>query len=411
MVTQTWITGEPQMIRRVNRALILRLIRARGPISRTSLVRVTQLAPRTVFTIVEELIGRRLVTVGGTERTRVGRRPVLYEFNPSGYALVGAKLYAEDLQVVVTDLDARILGRASHRFRPGLGLQEGIELVCRTIDEALAAARPESGPLLGLGIAVPGLVDPEHGRVHEANSLGWEDTCLGEEIERRLKIPVWIESLAKAMAVAEYFFGSGLGISDMICINAGRGIGAGIISQNMLVRGPDNAAGEIGHIKVAQGGPICVCGKRGCLEALASTPALVERGLDLIDANKREDVRRQTASDPDRIVRILTDEAASGNQAAAALIEETGTNVGKAVAYLLHALNPATVVIGGAVAGFGEPFLRAVQQTVLRDTLNVPAARVRITLGMLGPDTAAIGAAAIVLLREGILSELTISSE
>ncbi|HOG47796.1 MAG TPA: ROK family protein [Anaerolineae bacterium] len=399
MTKRELMTGDPPMMRRLNRATVLKLIRSRGPISRTALVHSTGLAPRTVFSIVEELVGVELVRSSGIGRTRVGRRPLLYEFNPTGYALVGVEVRADEVLALVTDLDAQVLGRASGPMSSDLDRTQGLALIASTIREAWISADRRPERLLGIGVATPGLVDCDHGIVRQAVNLQWRYLALGPALGAEFNVPVWIESVAKAMALGEHLFGNARGVSDLVCMNVGGGVGAGIIMNDMLLRGPDNAAGEVGHTTVDHDGPLCSCGNRGCLEVLVATPAIACRMAMLMGP----EVEGLARASPDRVVARLAREAEAGDALALRIVDEVGGYLGIGVANLVNLVNPEAVIIGGVLASLGELLLKKVRTTVSARALGMLSNRVRILPTALGPDAGAIGGAALVLLREDIL--------
>ena len=209
---------------------------------------------------------------------------------------------------------------------------------------------------MGIGVAVPGLIDVERGVVVESRNWQWADLALRDILAREFDLPIYIEADDKALAVGEAFFGAGRGIANMVCIKVGRGLGAGIIMDRMLVRGSDNMAGEIEHMLVDRDGPLCICGNYGCLTTLVSASAIVERATKGLKLGAVSSLSERAAGQLEQIrVATIAEEAQFGDRYAMQIMEETGRYLGLAIAMLVNLLNPDRVIIGGGVLEAGSP--------------------------------------------------------
>ncbi|HIC89317.1 MAG TPA: ROK family protein [Anaerolineae bacterium] len=403
MAEQALVTGDVQLIRRLNRDAILGLIRKQGPISRTALARLVHLTPATVFSIVEELVQDGLVQKSGIGPSQGGRRPMLFEFNPRSYAVIGINIRSAQVLGVLTYLDAipQVTIARDYDLEAGANVVQLVKDVSR---ELIAASPVPLERLMGIGLAVPGLIDVERGVVVESRNWGWEELPLREILAQEIDLPIYIEEDDNALALGEGFFGAGRGISNVVCVKVGRGLGAGIIVNGGLFRGPDNAAGEISHILVDPEGPQCYCGNYGCLTRLASAPAIAERAIKGLKQGAVSSLRERVGGDLERItVAMIAEAANAGDPFARQVMEETGRYLGIAIATLVNLLNPDLVIIGGGVILAGAPLLEPIRHVVKLRTHTAPGRRVQIVPAKLGVEAPAIGAATFVMIQEGVL--------
>jgi len=403
MARRRAITGDVQLIRRLNRDAILGLIRERGPISRTALARLAGLTPATAFSIVEELVEEGLVQESGIGPSQGGRRPMLFEFNPQSYAVIGVNIRSAQVLGVLTYLNAKPLVTIARDYDLEAGT-DVVQLVEDVIRELIAASPVPLEQLMGIGVAVPGLIDVNRGVVVESRNWGWEELPLRELLAREFALPIHIEEDDNALALGEGFFGAGRGILNVICVKIGRGVGAGIIINGTLFRGPDNTAGEIAHILVDPEGPQCYCGNYGCLGRLVSAPAVAERAIKGLKQGASSILRERVKGDLERVtVAMIAEAANAGDPFAQQVMEETGRYLGIGIATLVNLLNPDVVIIGGGVILAGAPLLEPVRRVVKLRTCPAPGRRVRIVPAKLGVEAPAIGAATFVMIQEGAL--------
>jgi len=400
---QELVTGDIQLVRRLNRDVILGLIRERGPISRTALARLASLTPATVFSIIAELVQEGLVQEKGIGLSQGGRRPMLFEFNPQSHAVIGVNIRSAQVLGVLTYLDAspQVIIARDYRLETGADV---VQLVKEVIRELLAASPVPPERLMGIGVAVPGLIDVGRGVVVESIHWGWKELPLREILAQEFDLPIYIEEDDNALALGEKFFGAGQGVSNVVCVKIGRGLGAGIIVNNTLFRGPDNAAGEIAHILVDPEGPQCYCGNYGCLGRLVSAPAIAERAIKGLKQGAASLLRTQVGDDLEQVtVAMIAEAANAGDPFACQVMEETGRYLGVGIATLVNLLNPDLVIIGGGVILAGAPLLESARHVVKLRALAASGRRVRIVPAKLGVEAPAIGAATFVMLQEGVL--------
>jgi len=394
-------TGGVQLIRQMNRRAVLDLIRTQGPIGQPEIARLTSLTPATVLSIIAELeeeglvVEERSPTAAGERRA--GRPARLYAFNVSHGFVIGVDISTDEVEALLTNLAIQVLARATAAAD---GTREGIlRAVLTTIQEVIERAGVERKQVLGIGLAMRGLADIETGEVVWHPQWPLEGWPLVPLVSEATGLPAALINNARGMALAEHHFGVARDLPNVVYLNVGRGIGAGLVLGGQLYLGGDGWAGEVGHTTVDEDGPRCACGNYGCLEALAANPAIVRRALKGVRQGA------QTALDPDHVtVEAIVALAQGGDSFARSLVEQTGRYVGVGVANLVNLLNPNAVVIGGLITEAGDLFFEAVRHAVQVRALQRPAHSVRILPTNFGRDASAIGAATLALLRAGILN-------
>ncbi len=265
------------------------------------------------------------------------------------------------------------------------GAAAGIELIAEIIAELRDRAGCEGSRVSRIGVGFGGPVDHDRGIVLLSHHVaGWEGFPLRWEVERRFETPVVLDNDANAGTLGEWRFGAGRGISDLVYINIGTGIGGGIIAGGRLVRGVDNLAGEIGHTIVRRDGPTCTCGKRGCLESCASGDAIARRASEAFGRTMSGREVFMLAEGGDSLAR----------QILRGVVEDLAHGLGTAVSLL----NPAAVIIGGGVSEAPESlFLQPLRLAIPRFCLSEAARNLRVEAARLRYDAGVMGAVALAL--------------
>jgi glucokinase len=276
----------------------------------------------------------------------------------------------------------------------------GLEGVIANILESIKAVSAAVGPqerILGVGIGAPGPLDPASGRVFFAPNLNWCEVNLKEILEKELGLPVFIENDANLAALGEYLYGAGKGHNDLVFITVSTGVGGGLIIRGEIYSGASGAAGEIGHMVVVPDGPLCSCGNRGCLEAVASGKALKRRVQDLIAEGRCRKILELAGGDPNAVETPLIAQAAhSGDGEARQLLAEAGKYLGLAIGNIANLLNPSIFIIGGGVArGAGELLLGPAREEAQKHVFPALRESLRIVPGALRGRAGVLGAAAL----------------
>lgn len=385
-----------QQTKNHNTLLVLKTIYDRGPISRADVSRVTGLTRASVSNITSSLIDEGLVTEVGHGRSQGGKRPILLSVVDDSRRIIGIDLGNGVFRGCVLNLRGKIRRRATVQVPDGNG-QEGLSRLYELIDTLISAA--PGGRFLGIGIGTPGLVGPE-GVVRRAVNLDWKDIPLAELLTKRYQMPVSIANDCHAAALAEYAFGGSGHIANLVVLKVGRGTGAGVVIDGKLHYGDGFGAGEIGHLVVRPDGDLCECGRRGCLETVASCRAIVRRARAIAEDAPSSAIGRKAASPSEITLEHVLDALNSGDEALLAIIDDAGQALGEAAAFIVSLLSVRRIVIAGNAADFGQGLVEPITEELRRRAFSNLAQETQVALSTLGDDIVILGAAALLLAQE-----------
>ena len=378
--------GALTSLKEENRRRVIDALRQRGVASRADLSRTTGLSRSTISTIVSDLLDSGLVDEQDEPAAEVGhagRPPVMVALNGSAGLALGIDFGHRHLRVALTDLSQTVLAEKWQQMEVDHAAEDGLDAAAEFVDQVIEEAGVRRDRVIGAGMGLPAPIDPSTGMVHDASILpGWVGVDAPAEASSRLGIPVEVDNDANLGALAELNWGAAKGKSEVAYIKVATGIGAGLVSDGHLNRGVNGIEGEIGHTVVAESGPVCRCGNRGCLETLASAHAIAK----LLSESRREAIS----------TRRLLELNDAGDAAAQRLIGDAGKAIGLAVANVCNLLNPECVVVGGELSAAGETLLDPLRQTVRR--IGIPSAveELEIVPGILGERAELLGALALV---------------
>ncbi|MDI6870129.1 MAG: ROK family protein [Bacillota bacterium] len=307
---------------------------------------------------------------------------------------IGLDLGGTKIAAGVVAPDGRVVVSAVRPTPVGGGVPSVLAELAEAAQGVAAQAGLAVGEVEAAGLACPGPVDPATGTVSYAPNLHWRQVPVRELLSARLPWPCVVLNDADAAALGEAHFGAGRGAELMLYLTVSTGIGGGIVRQGELLTGAHGAAGEFGHQVIEPGGPLCRCGRQGCLEALASGTATARRAVERLRQERPSLLQQLAGGDPERITAALVGEAAArGDSLAAEVIAETASYLGIGVANLVAAFDPDRVVIGGGLANLGKRLLDPVRQLVRREVLPPAGERVEIVQATLGAFSGVVGAA------------------
>ncbi|UFJ39611.1 ROK family transcriptional regulator [Brevibacillus humidisoli] len=388
--------GSFQWMKSVNKSVILNLIRLHGPISRAEIAKMCKLTPPTVTNIVGELLESGIVIESTLGESSGGRKPILLRINTEAFCVIGVNAGAKTLRVIATLLDNTVVKETVSRLPSRPSAEEFLDTVKRAIRAVIDEVKLSQKPILGIGVGMHGLVNPENGVALFAPHPDLRDVPVKDVLEEEFQLPVEVDNDVRAQAMAESWFGQAQGVANFISMYVGTGIGAGIFLNHQLFHGMSHTAGEIGHTTVDIDGPPCCCGNRGCLEALADGSAIARRAREAIEQGKSTLLAEWGASE--EITGNMVYEAAKqGDQVAIDLLAQTGRYLGVGVANVIHTLNPSLIILSGGVARAGEYVLEPLRKTVSARLMHKELENVKIVTSQLGKNSAAIGAATLVL--------------
>jgi predicted NBD/HSP70 family sugar kinase len=372
---------------RSSQELVLEALRRHGAMSRAELARHARVAPSTISAVVQDLVASGIIVTsaagraaGAVGQPRPGRPGQPLTLNPGAGAVAGVEVAPRGVRVLLCDLAHNIIGSGDCDLQDGHTGTDGMMAVRRVIEQALAAAGLAHNALIGAGIALPGPVR-HHPDVVKPSAIlpGWQGVT-GESIEAMLGVPVSLDNDTNLAALGEHVWGAGRGYDDFVTIKFHYGIGCGIFVNGALVRGAAGGAGEIGHITIDDRGPLCRCGKRGCLDSYAAIPAILE--------TLRPHHGPLTFSG---LVSLL----AERDPGAMRVVGDAADLVGRQVAAVCNLLAPRRVVIVGRMAGAGELVLGPIRTAIDRNM--GPGDPPELVVGELGSKHTALGAVALAL--------------
>lgn len=392
-------TGDRQFIKEVNIALVLNTIRHHAPISRVDIAERTGLGRSTITGIINRLMRDGLVQEIGSAESVSGRKPVLLTFNERALYVVGIKVAPRKATVALLDMDAKVLHTETVALSPSADAEQVAAALRQTVESVSGRQGIAVEKLLGVGVVMPGVVNPATGTAVTSYFLGWANFPIRDVLEQAMDMPVYIDNDANAMALAEALYGAGAGYQDLVGMTVGVGIGAGVIIGGRIHRGARFSAGELGHMCVVKDGPLCACGRRGCLEAVAGDAAMVRRARDEVAAGRSSALRSLVHGHPDLITREVVVEAAlEGDPVTREILAEAGRWLGLAVGNVVNMLSPSCIVVGGEAAlQAGDLILQPMREAMAEVVYPQLSESLAVVPALLGHNAWVQGAAALVL--------------
>lgn len=392
-------TADQKLVRKLNNNIIIEVLREEAPVSRANLAAITGLNRSTVSSIIDELIDSGWVRETSYQTNKVGRPGLLLEINPQVGFAVGIEIGVDFLLCVVTNYSTEVIWRKRMEIDPNEGqvviLQKAFDLVA----EGIEIGKQECGRPLGIGIAIPGLVDVHNGILKLAPNLKWENVPLRLIWNQQFHYPIYVENDGNAAALGEYYFGAARGTKDFIYIAAGYGLGSGIIVDGNLLRGNKGYASEVGHMTYDPKGELCSCGKRGCYETVIGPRAVIASVKKLIkEKGSDKTIIKITEDDKDTInYDAVVNAAMENDQIALDALRDVGYKLGLVVSHLVNIFDPKMVILGGAL-NYAKDFIQpAVEKVVRENALKLNREDLEITNSHLGQESSVMGAIGLVL--------------
>ncbi|MGI6165445.1 MAG: ROK family transcriptional regulator [Limnochordia bacterium] len=377
-------TGNARLIKEINTSLIMEEMRKNDQITRNELARLTGLTPPTVLHIVADLIDLGLVREMELGESSGGRRPRMLQLNPDGGYVIGVEIDDDFNRLCLADLSVRI--RAKMRIpNESLVPEKVLASVSKGIESLIEQAGVERARILGVGMAVPGLVDSYRGICVNSTRLGWQNVHIKEWIEQQTNLPTEVDHSVRVIALAESRFGAAANASNMIFLRIGRGIGAAFVIDDLVYQGSNGSLGELGHMVVWPHGPKCRCGLEGCLEAIASEEALVMKYREVCEGNCPSELTGEKVVD-----------LAETDKSAALVCKEAGYYLGVALANCVKLINPELIVITGYLKS-GTVMWEQMRQIINEQVFPSQSAPLRIVPGELVENACVLGGCALVL--------------
>ncbi|WP_131735471.1 ROK family protein [Actinomadura roseirufa] len=365
---------------------VLGIIRTQGPCSRAALVDLLGVARSTVAQRLDLLLQRDLIVAeqggGGTR----GRPTTLFRFNHARGVVLAADLGVTHAGVAVTDLAGTVLADTSHDLEIAAGPRHVLDWLVQRFTELLDRIGMDPSRVFGVGVGLPGPVEASTGTpVRPPIMPGWDGFPVAQHLADHYRVPVLVDNDVNLLALGEQRM-HWPDSEHLLCVKVATGIGMGIITDGRLARGAQGAAGDLGHVHLADKQDyLCACGNHGCLEAVAGGAALArrltERGLPVPDA------------------RHIIGLAKQGNTEVADLLRQAGRLIGEVLATVVNVLNPSLIIITGDLAQAQEQLLTGIREMIYSRSLPLATRDLRIVVSSTPGSTGIVGAAAIVLDR------------
>jgi N-acetylglucosamine repressor len=376
-----------------NRNLVLKNIFEHEVISRAELSRITGLTRTTVSEIVAEILEEGLASEVGIGESAGGKSPILLSLAKDSRHIIGLDIAQDHFRGALVNLRGEIKKMVSTPVAERFGAKP-LTQIFEVLDQLVEAS---DQPLVGIGVGTPGLVNTAEGMVINAVNFDWKDYPLAHILRERYELPVFIYNDSQAAAMGEYLYGKyNLKGENLIVINAGYGIGSGLIINGRLFQGDGGGAGEIGHVVVLpQGGALCRCGHHGCLETVSSTQAILRQ----VRENPALSRRFAEPITLDEIVEAYQ----QGDEDIRKMVFNAAYYMGRAVAALVGTLNIHQIVFVGEMTRFGEPWLEVIRQTMREFSLSRLVQSTEVEIGKLGSNATLLGAVAMLVSNYSLL--------
>lgn len=392
------IRGSFELMKQLNISAVLKAVMSEGPISRADIAKRTGLTPASVTNITKVLIENGYLNQLGIGESSGGRPPIILEINPNARYIIGVSIGVGRIEAVISNIAAEIVYRKEIIIGKN---QKDKEIVfpklIKLINEVIDTSEITEEKIIGIGIAMHGIVNSDTGISEYSPFYKWTDVNIKSELSNEFSYPIFIDNDVRAMALAESHFGVSKGVSNFIIINVSNGIGAGIIINNAPYYGVSYSAGEIGHIFVDSNGDKCECGNYGCLETVASNSNIVKKTIKLLKQGSKSILQQSRADINDIDINDICLAANEQDSLAIEVLREASRYIGIAVANLVNILNPTDIVVVGEIFEQTSFAMDNLEYIVKSKSLKMPSEKVRIVKSKLSKDAAAIGAVTLVI--------------
>ncbi len=344
---------------------------------------------------VNELIEEGFVIEQGYAPSSGGRRPLMYAINASAMYILAIAMDQLATRIQLVDLQNQPVAGMEMFELKLLHNDQALDELIEKIEEYLGRAGIVKDKIAGIGIGMPGFVNPIRGVNYSYLDAG--DKSLSQFIADETGLPVYIDNDSSLIALAEQKFGIAKSQKEVMVINLGWGIGLGMIVNGEIFRGRNGFAGEFSHIPLSEDGALCTCGKRGCLEAEASMLVVSKRAIEGIQQGHVTSLKEIDEAHSKQMGDAIMEAANKGDQFAIELFSDAGHKIGKALAILIHIMNPQAIVLSGRGAKVGKILMAPIQQALHKYCIPRLARGTELLISDLGFDAELVGAAVLVM--------------
>ncbi len=381
-------------VRAHNLSITLNLIRDRGSITRAEIIHLTRLSAPTVSSLVNVLITSDFVREGGIGMSSGGRKPVVLEFNYEARKIMGIDMGSTHITLIIMNLKGEVKNRFSRHVDVISKPEESLNIIRQAILDIMCDSGITESDLLGVGFTIPAPLENEKtGEFVTHYMPAWKNIRPIETVREVIKeTPIYFENDANAAAIAEKWWGCGLGYDNLVYIKLGTGVGSGLIINGAVYKGFSGTAGEIGHTTIEADGRSCRCGNRGCLESYIGMQGILSDGRNAL-MNDPKWAGRLDELDVKGVVQA----AREGNRECEKIITTAGWYLGIGLANIINLVNPGLLILGGDLADAGQMLLDPARQSLVERTVGFNTRTDNLVIGELGGNAVAIGAATLVI--------------
>lgn len=345
-----------------NRFLVLDMIRRSGPLSKSDIAEMTGLTSMTAGNIINDLCKLDLITGAGIQKSKIGRRPQVYAVAPGPRVCISVDLSSDDITLGLVDVLGNLRVSSSLEVSKGDGTRV-LHLINALNDFYLQEVTSKQLELVGVAVAVPGIINSESGVVVLSVPLDWQDVPLKTVLEQVFPVPVYVGKETHASIVGEYYFGTGSNAQDILFVNVGSGIGVGVMIGNKIHNGANQMAGELGHVVVDPNEPKCNCGNRGCLERMASLRSIVDRATEAVADGESPLIAEMAEKRGGKVVIADVFKAfEQDDHLAVRIVQEAAGHLARGLVMLKRLFDPEIIIVGGNAIEDGKPYC----ETILR---------------------------------------------
>jgi N-acetylglucosamine repressor len=394
---------KPKHIRKINTASVLNIIRESPQITKSDIAKKINISQQTINKIVKELICRKLVVEDGLRESTEegGKRPVQLKFNDNAGYIIGSMMGPKKIKAILTNYNTHIMAEKSIKSNLKAGHEEIISGMIEMFEEMVNEAGINKSMILGIGIGVPGIVDEKDGIIRLLPYMPhWKDIKIAEIIENKIGISVLVCNENRVRCYGEKMFGIAKNFSDFAVILTGYGIGGGFSLNNKCVTGEHLFAGEFGHMKLSENGPVCVCGNNGCLNALVNTARINELIKENMNVARYKDsvlVKKFKESNFKVESKILFECLYKNDGLAKKIVDEISYWLGIAISIIVAVIDPELIIISGEYTAGGDYLIEKVKEIAEKNILPSVKKNINIKYSQLGKIAGLVGATGMIL--------------
>ena len=394
---ENYVKIDKHQMAQMNKQTVMRCIADNGPINRAAIARQVGLSIPSVMQITDELLAHRMIVSQLTTETKPGKKAELLSVSGESHRFVGVDIGRTTIRIAVVGLDRRPIHTLKFPTPAVDNPSAFVDQVCDGIHRALEQSGIELWTVVGVCVAMPGLIEEGTGRVLFSPNFGWKNVPLQRWMNERLPYQVIVENANRAQGMWEVCTHPDDMQKRVVCMGLGYGIGGAFLQKGKLYYGASGTSGELGHITVSPKRVPCTCGNYGCLEAMASGAALARQAREAVEAGRKTMLSELCGDDTAAIeARTVFQAAERGDALADELLSDAAEYIGIGLGIVINILDPDVVYLCGGMMHNGERFLRMIQDATMRRQMTEAGRRVVIRVGSLQDWNVALGATQVV---------------